>query len=38
MRKCDDDTKLYANTEKEVTMISLADPIVKRKVIIHEQD
>ena len=38
MRKCDDDTKLYANTEKEVTMIRLADPIVKRKVIIHEQD
>jgi len=38
MRKCDDDTKLYANSEKEVTMISLADPIVKRRVIIHEQD
>ena len=38
MRKCHDETKLYADTEKEVTMISLADPIVKRKVIIHEQD
>ena len=38
MRKCEDDTKLYANSEKEVTMISLADPIIKRRVIIHEQD
>ena len=38
MRKCDDDTKLYVNTEKEVTMIQLADPIVKRRVIVHEPD
>lgn len=38
MRKCHDDTKLYADTEKEVTMIQLADPIVKRRVIVHEPD
>ena len=36
MRKCDDHTKLYVNTEKEVTMIQLADPIVKQRVIIRE--
>ena len=40
MRKFDDGTRLYASSQKEVTMIQLADPLVKpgHRVIIREDD
>jgi hypothetical protein len=38
MRRFVDDTKIYAGSRKEVTMIQLADPIIKHRIVIREDD
>ena len=38
MRRFVDDTRIYASSQKEVTMIQLADPIIKHRIVIREDD
>jgi hypothetical protein len=38
MRRFEDDTRIYASSQEEVTMIQLADPLIKHRVIIREDD
>ena len=38
MRMFDGDSKIYVNTEQEVMLIKLAQPIIKRNIVIREID
>jgi|SaaInlV_130m_DNA_2_1039683.scaffolds.fasta_scaffold00313_30 hypothetical protein len=38
MRKFEDDTRIYASSQEEVTMIQLADPLIRHRIIIREDD